>query len=169
MKSGPFSVGERVRVLTGKYTGLSGSVFDPAEDSRLLPAPRPSYYWIKSSFITSPSRCMSMKAIFGESSRCLAIAAFKKNVANFVPIEMHLAQRRASLCNSSPLDVRKAPTADGGVSARNEVAVLVLFNLGAVSVTRGRYEETLESKWDGVRGRSFLLMSPSRVRRLGWF
>jgi hypothetical protein len=47
MNGGPFSDGERVRILTGKYTGLSGSVLDPAVDSELLPPPRPGYYWIK--------------------------------------------------------------------------------------------------------------------------
>jgi hypothetical protein len=42
-----FSFGERVRVLTGKYAGMIGTVIDPSGDSEILPEPRAGYYWIR--------------------------------------------------------------------------------------------------------------------------
>jgi hypothetical protein len=47
MSGTPFSFGDRVRVLTGKYAGTVGTVVDPACAGAMLPPPRPGYYWIR--------------------------------------------------------------------------------------------------------------------------
>jgi hypothetical protein len=43
----PFSFGDKVKILSGRYAGLSGTVIDPALDSDALPTPRPGYYWVR--------------------------------------------------------------------------------------------------------------------------
>jgi hypothetical protein len=42
-----FSFGQPVKILTGKYAGLSGKVVDSTTSSDELPLPREGFYWIK--------------------------------------------------------------------------------------------------------------------------
>jgi hypothetical protein len=42
-----FSYGHRVKILSGKYAGLSGTVVDSTTTSDELPLPQSGHYWIK--------------------------------------------------------------------------------------------------------------------------
>jgi hypothetical protein len=42
-----FSFGDQVRVVSGRYAGMTGVVVDPGMDSDALPPPLPGYYWIR--------------------------------------------------------------------------------------------------------------------------
>jgi hypothetical protein len=42
-----FSYGQRVKILSGKYVGLSGTVLDSTTTSDELPLPQSGHYWIK--------------------------------------------------------------------------------------------------------------------------
>jgi hypothetical protein len=42
-----FSYGQRVKILSGKYVGLSGMVLDSTTTSDELPLPQAGHYWIK--------------------------------------------------------------------------------------------------------------------------
>jgi hypothetical protein len=47
MSGNGFASGDRIKVLTGKYVGMLGTVIDPAQESDILPQPRPGYYWAR--------------------------------------------------------------------------------------------------------------------------